>query len=172
MSSTAAQPWFREPMAWLVFSLPAAVVVAGVATAVIAVRGADGPVADDTYRAGLAIGEQMARSERAAALGVVAAIEGGAHDGDAVRVRVTAAQPLPDEPRLELRWVHPGRRAADRSAQLVRVAASDDGRRAEYSGRVSAGAPSADDTPWRIVLAAPSWRLDSDAGAHPLRAHR
>lgn len=38
-------PWWRVPMVWLVLSGPAIVVVAGIATAVIAVRGAD-PVVD------------------------------------------------------------------------------------------------------------------------------
>jgi uncharacterized protein len=39
------RPAWREPMLWLVVGGPAAVVVAGVVTAVIAVRGAD-PVLD------------------------------------------------------------------------------------------------------------------------------
>ena len=34
-------PWWRHRMMWLVFGGPAAVVVAGVVTAVIAIRGAD-----------------------------------------------------------------------------------------------------------------------------------
>ncbi len=43
--SEAGQPWYRQPMMWLVVGGPAAVVVAGIVTAVIAVRGAD-PVLD------------------------------------------------------------------------------------------------------------------------------
>ena len=35
------QPWWKVPMVWLVIGGPAAVVVAGIVTAVIAVRGAD-----------------------------------------------------------------------------------------------------------------------------------
>ncbi|MBL8330943.1 MAG: nitrogen fixation protein FixH [Rubrivivax sp.] len=38
-------PWWRIPMVWLVISGPAVVVVAGIVTAVIAVKGAD-PVLD------------------------------------------------------------------------------------------------------------------------------
>lgn len=34
-------PWWRVPMVWLVISGPAIVVVAGITTAVIAIRGAD-----------------------------------------------------------------------------------------------------------------------------------
>lgn len=44
-SSTPRKAWWREPMMWLVVGGPASVVVAGVVTAVIAVRGAD-PVLD------------------------------------------------------------------------------------------------------------------------------
>ncbi|WP_428423045.1 hypothetical protein [Methylibium sp.] len=40
--SPAAQlPWWREPMLWLVLGGPLVVVVAAIATAVIAVRGSD-----------------------------------------------------------------------------------------------------------------------------------
>lgn len=39
------KPWWRHGMVWLVISGPAVVVVAGLVTAVIAVRGAD-PVLD------------------------------------------------------------------------------------------------------------------------------
>lgn len=38
-------PWWRVPTAWLVMGGPATVVVAGIVTAVIAVRGADPEVA-------------------------------------------------------------------------------------------------------------------------------
>ena len=43
-SSTPETRWWRVPMVWLVLGGPAAVVVAGVVTAVIAVRGADRPL--------------------------------------------------------------------------------------------------------------------------------
>jgi len=36
-----ASPWWRHPMMWLIVGGPLAVVVAGVVTAVIAIRGAD-----------------------------------------------------------------------------------------------------------------------------------
>ena len=41
----ARKPWYREPWPWLLMAGPAIVVVAGVTTAVIAFRGADGLVA-------------------------------------------------------------------------------------------------------------------------------
>ena len=46
------QPWWREPMLWLVVGGPALVVVASLATAVIAWRGADPVVTDPRVAAG------------------------------------------------------------------------------------------------------------------------
>ena len=40
-AASATTPWWRVGMVWLVLSGPAVVVVAGIATAVIAYRGAD-----------------------------------------------------------------------------------------------------------------------------------
>lgn len=40
------QPWWRFPMVWMVIGGPAVVVVAGIVTAVIAVRGADVVITD------------------------------------------------------------------------------------------------------------------------------
>ena len=157
--------WTSEPMAWLVFALPASVVVAGIATAIIAWRGADGPIAGDTYRQGLAINESLARTALAHALGIEAEVLGGlgqAAGGEAVRILVRARSPLPDESEVELRWVHPGRSHGDRQVTLQRTYRSPDGLRAEYAGRVAAHEPAAASTAWQIVVATRSWRLDAD----------
>ena len=62
-------PWYREPWPWIIMAGPAVVVVAGVVTAWIAFSGADGLVADDYYKQGLAINKVLAREQRAAFLG-------------------------------------------------------------------------------------------------------
>jgi len=59
------KPWYRYGHVWLVISGPAVVVVAGIATAVIALRGADPVVEADYYRRGLEINKALAASERA-----------------------------------------------------------------------------------------------------------
>lgn len=46
-----AQPWWRYGIVWLVVGGPLAVVVAGIVTAVIAVRGADPVVVERTTQA-------------------------------------------------------------------------------------------------------------------------
>ena len=59
-------PWWRFPFVWLVIAGPAAVVVAGFATAFIAVRGADPVVATDYYRRGIEINKTLAAGSKAA----------------------------------------------------------------------------------------------------------
>jgi hypothetical protein len=57
--------WWRHGHVWLLISGPAAVVVAGVITMVIAVRNADPVVAADYYRRGLEINKVLAAREKA-----------------------------------------------------------------------------------------------------------
>ena len=74
MNELAAKPWYKEPWPWLLMAGPFIVVVAGIFTAWLAISSADGLVAEDYYKRGLAAGTTIARSERAQALGVSAAV--------------------------------------------------------------------------------------------------
>ncbi len=159
-----SKPWYREPWPWFLMALPAAAVVGGIATAVIAYRGADGVVAADYYKRGLAINEELSRSRLAATLGIEAELRvGGIEPGDFVGVRLVAAQPLPPEATLRVRLIHPGRGGADRTALLARVGSADDGRRAEYAGSWGDAASVARQPAWRIVVETVQWRIDGDA---------
>jgi hypothetical protein len=60
-----SKPWYRYGHVWLVLAGPAVVVVAAIATAVIAVRGADPVIEADYYRRGLEINKALAARERA-----------------------------------------------------------------------------------------------------------
>ena len=71
------KPWYREPWPWILMSGPAAVLVAGAATMWLAFDSADGLVADDYYKQGLAINKQLAREQAAQRLGISAEIELG-----------------------------------------------------------------------------------------------
>ena len=84
---TVTPPWWRFGHVWLVLAGPAAVVVAGIATAVIAVRTPDPVVEADYYRRGIEINKTLA--ERA---------EARAH-APALAARNHAATPTPDLPR-------------------------------------------------------------------------
>lgn len=79
----AARPWWREPFVWMLIAGPAAVVVAGIATAVLAYRGADRLLADDYYQRGLALSRTMQPAV-------------AARNGAVLRPAGAAPAPLPD----------------------------------------------------------------------------
>jgi len=62
--SNEPKPWWKHGHVWLVISGPAVVVVAGFVTLWIAVVRPDPVVAEDYYRQGMEINQQLAR-ERA-----------------------------------------------------------------------------------------------------------
>jgi hypothetical protein len=108
------KPWYREPWPWILMSGPAAVVLAGIATMVLAVTSFDGMVADDYYKEGLAINRVIARESAARSLGLAAAVS---FSPDRTRVRVTmAGDPGAATPALSL--VHPTLPAEDQSVVL------------------------------------------------------
>jgi hypothetical protein len=111
------KPWYREPWPWLLMAGPAAVIVAGVFTTVLAYRTEDGLVADDYYKQGLAINRVLKRDERARELNLAAV---ASFAGDRVRVVLRDAGEAPRE--LRLRLIHPTRSGRDRSLILTSTA--------------------------------------------------
>jgi hypothetical protein len=69
--TTTTGPWWKYGLVWLVIAGPAAVVVAGIVTAVIAVRGADPVVEADYYRRGMEINKALAAAQERATLPAV-----------------------------------------------------------------------------------------------------
>ena len=59
-------PWWKHGLVWMVFAGPAVVVVAGVATLVLAVRQPDPVLAPDYYRRGIEINKALAAGDKAA----------------------------------------------------------------------------------------------------------
>ncbi|MBL8511536.1 MAG: FixH family protein, partial [Betaproteobacteria bacterium] len=72
--NTAKTPWFREPWPWLLMAGPAAAVIAGIATLMLAIQSYDGLVADDYYKRGLAVNQTLQRDSAATALGMAATV--------------------------------------------------------------------------------------------------
>jgi uncharacterized protein len=60
-----AQPWWKHGYVWMILGGPAAVVVAGIATFVIAVRMPDPVVATDYYKRGIEINKTLAAQDKA-----------------------------------------------------------------------------------------------------------
>jgi hypothetical protein len=161
-----SKPWYRERWVWFLIALPASAVIASLFTVVLAVRSADGLVTGDYYRRGLAINEQLQRSEQAARLRLVADLELSGQDrGDQVVARLSAASTLPEEAVLTVRLVHPGRSGADRTAVLARRPAAFGVQGHEFVGQWGEAAAVGERVAWRIVVEGRTWRLDGDADA-------
>lgn len=98
-------PWYKQFWPWFIFGLPACVVVAGLSTWWIAENNADHLVADDYYKEGLAINQQLKKQRLAEKLGIQASIS---IEPPRVQVDLTA----PDSPAvlstaLQLHLSHP-----------------------------------------------------------------
>jgi hypothetical protein len=123
---------------------PAAVILAGAATIWLAFASADGLVADDYYKRGLAINQVLAREDNARRLGVRASIE--AAQG---RLRVTLAGAAPEA--LFAQLAHATRAGHDVRLRLAPVAA----------GVYEAELPPLPAGRWSVVLEDPrrEWRV-------------
>ena len=141
-----AQPWYREPWPWILMSGPAAVIAAGVVTIWLAYSTSDGLVADDYYKRGLAINQELRRDELARELGIAAELE--ARDG-VLRLRLTAPRGAPEA--VFARLVHPTRAGLD---QRLRLALISPGIYEAALGSLTSGR-------WRVVLEDPrgEWRI-------------
>jgi uncharacterized protein len=138
------RPWYREPWPWILMAGPAAVVVAGAATIWIAFDSADGLVADDYYKRGLAINQVLALEENARRLGVHAHAE--AREG---RLRVALAGAAPEA--LFAQLAHATRAGYDQRLRLALAA----------PGVYEAELPPLAAGRWRVVLEDPrrEWRV-------------
>lgn len=83
-AADAGKPWWKFLSVWLLLSGPALVVVAGLATAWIAIRGQDPVVDDNYYQNGLNINQQLAHPQKSLA--------------PALKARNHAATPAADQP--------------------------------------------------------------------------
>lgn len=152
-----SKPWYQEPWPWLLMSFPLAAVVAGFITLFLAIQTADGLVAADYYKQGLAINRQLQREQRAADLKLRVEAVADSERG-LVRVHIEGSGSLPGA--LGLRLVHPTRAGMD---QTISLKASPGG---WYEGRLETPQPAH----WQVVLedVGHTWRLDGswDTVAH------
>lgn len=138
------KPWYREPWPWLLMSGPAAVVVAGAVTTWIAFASADGLVAEDYYKQGLAINKRLAREDAARANGISASVS---LEKDVLRVKLSGAAP-------DVLFVHLAHATRAGHDQRLRLTPGADG---AYETGLPALAPGR----WRAVIedSRGSWRI-------------
>ena len=117
-----SQPWYREPWPWLLMLGPFVVILAGIYTAWLAISTSDGLVTDDYYRKGLKVDQTIARSERAKALGLTAAVR---VTSDTLSLRLTVADKQFIAPeRLVVMVSHPTRAGLDQTQTVTREGAA------------------------------------------------
>lgn len=122
----AGQPWYREPMMWLVVAVPTLTVVGGLVTLVLATLGGDPVVRDDFRREGLAIHADPARDAAAVAAGARAVLT---FDGGARQLRATVSLRHGRLPaRLLVVLSHAARAEFDRMVSLELVDGAYQGR--------------------------------------------
>lgn len=148
MNAPKPTAWYRDPWRWLVITPPLAAVLAGAVTTWLAIRSWDGLVVDDYYKEGLEINQVLARDERAAALGLAAAV---AWDPRAGRLQIdwqggtTELRP----PALDVQLIYATRAGLDR-----RIVA-----RQESPTRYVADAPDLRAGQWHVHVSAGDWRV-------------
>ena len=137
-------PWYREPWPWILMAGPAAAIVAGALTVWIAIATADGLVADDYYKRGLAVNAVLEREAAAERRGIAAQFE---RDAGGIRVRLRGDAP----PALILKLAHATRAGLDLRLRLEPAGA----------GLYQAALPALAPGHWRLILEDPraEWRI-------------
>lgn len=111
------EPWYRQGWPWFLIAIPAVAVVAGMITLWLAVTTWDGLVVDDYYQEGKTIEKTIARSVRAAEMGLVADVRVRAED---VGVELAARAEVALPPTVVLTISHPTRAGMDQVVLLKR----------------------------------------------------
>jgi hypothetical protein len=138
------EPWYRHRWPWLLMSGPAIVLVAGAITTWIAFASADGLVAEDYYKRGLAINKVIAREEEARRLGLSAEVQWAAN-----RLEVHLRGQAPEV--LFVHLVHATRAGHDQRLRLV----------AAGNGVYQAALPALPAGRWSVAIEDPrgAWRI-------------
>jgi hypothetical protein len=148
------QPWFRNPMVWMVIFFPSLAVVAGMITIVIAVNTEDGLVVDDYYKKGLQINQVIYHDQMARDLGLSALVDTNSQSGE-IRVSLTARKEINLTEEITFKLIHRTRSGLDQITVLSRIDNS-----ADYRGYIK---PPIIEGRWTILISAEKeWRLKKD----------
>lgn len=145
------QPWYRNPMVWMVIALPATAVVAGLITVYIAVANQDSLVVDDYYKQGKAINQELSRDSKSAALGLSAFVDLNAETGE-VLVSLSAVENYSLTQEITFKLIHRTLSGSDQVTTLVQS-----GGKPEYRGYIR---PPIKEGRWTIqIISEDAWRL-------------
>ncbi len=147
------EPWYKQFWPWFIFLLPASVVVAGIATVIIAFKNADSLVADDYYKKGMGINQTLAQDSAATRLAAAADLQVDSLTGE-VRVSLTGDFTIPPED-LVLQWIHPTSQQQDFTMALQATPTQS------YGGQLQSSVSGR----WYLQLSSKepvAWRLKSE----------
>lgn len=141
-------PWYRHRWPWIIMSGPAAVLVAGAITTWIAFASADGLVAEDYYKQGLAINKVIAREEAARQLGVSVQVS---FTAEKISVELKGEAPAA----LFVHLAHGTRAGYDQRLRLARTA----------QGAYEGARPELPAGRWKMAIEDPQgrWRIAKEA---------
>lgn len=150
-SDFASQPWYKNPMVWLVIFFPVLAVVGGIITIMIAMNTEDGLVVDDYYKKGLEINQVIDHDLKAKELGLSALTSINTQSGE-ITVSLTSISELPETEQLSIRLIHRTRSGQDQQTMLNQSA-----EQFEYSGYFR---PPIIPGLWTLEISLPEqWRL-------------
>jgi len=149
MSHANGHPaWYREPLVWMVIAFPAAAVIAGIITIILAIRSEDGLVVDDYYKQGLEINRTLDRDRTAREHKLGATIHyPGAGDTLMVVMSSDDNYTLPEQ--LTVSLLHATRKGYD---QVFSISRSGENRYVVPVSRLNPG-------DWHILIETEEWRV-------------
>jgi len=147
-TQTNQKPWFKQPLVWLVISIPATSVVLGITLLTLAINTDDSLVIDDYYKHGKQINKLLARDQYAASLGLSGALVLNKQKNI---IQVTLHSKLKiQEKNLTLRFLHATRNKQDRTLTL---------KPGKTSQQFEASLPPLRNGKWYVQLESRRWRL-------------
>ncbi len=150
----AEQPipaWYKQFWPWFLMSFPAAAVIAGITTVIIATNNHDHAVVDDYYKKGLAINRVINQQELAASLGLSGNVIYVPETGEvSLKIDSDPGQSLQS---LSLSFVHTTRADLDRHVLLHK----------DKQGLFKTNIKDLQAGRWNLILepADKQWRLDA-----------
>ncbi len=145
------QPWYKNPMVWMVIFFPSVAVIAGTSTIFIAINTEDGLVVDDYYKQGLQINLVIKHDKKAKELGLRAFVDTNTKTGE-VLVSLDAREKLELQKEITFRLIHRTRSGLDQFTTLSQLGTSND-----YRGYIK---PPVIEGRWTIqILSTGDWRL-------------
>jgi hypothetical protein len=146
--STASAPWYRHRWPWFLMLAPATALVVGFYSLWLSIKTADALVADDPYREGTLINQDIRRDEAAHRLGLAGTLALSDHQ---LRVSLQAGQSAEFPSSLSLQFIHATRAGMDQHLTLQR----------DTNGEFLGTLPSLPAGRWNVALQDPAgkWRL-------------